>query len=202
MRKLYISAVVISLALVFAAAGCSKKVVQRVEPDEVIDLSGKWNDTDSRLVSEEMIADCLNHPWLTKHVTKNSKDPVVIVGAIRNKSSEHIAVGTFISDIERALVNSGDVSVVASSLERQDLREEKADQARFATIESLKKQGVELGADYMLTGEINTIVDQEKGEKVVFYQTDLNLIDIETNAKVWLGQKKIKKFIERKRVSY
>jgi len=202
MRKWYISAFIFSLALALAAAGCSKKVVQRVEPDEVIDLSGKWNDTDSRLVSEEMIADCLNHPWLTKHATKYSKDPVVIVGAIRNKSSEHIAVGTFISDIERALVNSGDVSVVASSLERQDLREEKADQARFSTIESLKKQGVELGADYMLTGQINTIVDQEKGEKVVFYQTDLNLIDIETNSKVWLGQKKIKKFIERKRVSY
>ena len=202
MRKWYVSAFIVSLALVLVAAGCSKKVVQRVEPDEVIDLSGKWNDTDSRLVSEEMIADCLNHPWLTKHVTKYSKGPVVIVGAIRNKSSEHIAVGTFISDIERALVNSGDVGVVASSLERQDLREEKADQARFATIESLKKQGVELGADYMLTGQINTIVDQEDGEKVVFYQTDLNLIDIETNAKVWLGQKKIKKYIERKRVSY
>jgi uncharacterized protein (TIGR02722 family) len=177
-------------------------VVHRVEPEEVIDLSGKWNATDSRLVSEEMIVDCLNHPWLTKHVTKTSEDPVVIVGAIRNKSSEHIAVGTFISDIERAFVNSGHVSVVASSLERQDLRDEKEDQARFSTIETLKKQGQELGADYMLTGQINTIVDQEKGEKVVFYQVDLNLIDIETNTKEWLGQKKIKKYIERKRASY
>lgn len=202
MRKWHFSAVLLSVAVFLLAAGCSKKVVQRVEPEEVIDLSGRWNDTDSRLVSEEMIADCMNHPWLSKHVTQTSEDPVVIVGAIRNKSSEHIAVGTFISDIERAFVNSGEVNVVAGSLERQDLREEKSDQARFATIETLKKQGQELGADYMMTGQINTIVDQEKGEKVVFYQVDLNLIDIETNAKVWLGQKKIKKFIERKRVSY
>jgi uncharacterized protein (TIGR02722 family) len=202
MKKRYLLAVLLSVAVCLPPAGCSKKVVKRVEPEEVIDLSGRWNDTDSRLVSEEMIADCMNHPWLSKHVTTTSKDPVVIVGAIRNKSSEHIAVGTFTSDIERAFINSGEVNVVASSLERQDLREEKQDQARFATIESLKKQGVELGADYMMTGEINSIIDQEEGEKVVFYQVDLSLIDIQTNAKVWIGQKKIKKFIERKRVSY
>ena len=200
-RVLYLG-VLLCVAFSLLAAGCSKKVVSRVEPEDVIDLSGRWNDTDSRLVSEEMIVDCLNHPWLTKHTTKTSKDPVVIVGAIRNKSSEHIAVGTFIADIERAFINSGHIEVVASALERGDLRDEKADQARFATIESLKKQGQELGADYMMTGQINTIVDQEKGDKVVFYQVDLNLIDIETNAKVWAGQKEIKKLVEKKRVSY
>ena len=56
----------------------------------------------------------------------------------------------------------------------------------------------ELGADYMLIGEINKITDQEGKEKVAFYQVDLTLTDLQSNEKVWLGQKKIKKYIARK----
>lgn len=183
-------------------SGCgAKKTVSRIEPEQVTDLSGRWNDTDSRLVSQEMINDCLNHPWLNQHMTKTGKKPTVIVGSMRNKSSEHIAVKTFVNDIERAFINSGQVTVVASATDREELRSEKEDQRIFASPETIKEMGRELGADYMMTGEINTIVDQEGGKKVIFYQVDLTLTNIETNVKVWLGQKKIKKFISRSRFS-
>lgn len=190
-------AVFLATALLVAAGCSSRTVVTRVDTEEQIDLSGRWNDTDSRLVSEEMIRDCLNHPWLSEHMTAKAKKPVVIVGAIRNKSQEHIPVGTFVGDIERAYVNSGKVQVVASAVERDDLRSEKRDQRINATEETLKEMGREVGADYMLIGEINQIIDSEKGEKVSYYQADLTLVDIETNVKTWLGQKKIKKYIGR-----
>ena len=184
-------------------SGCaSSKKVERLEVDTTVDLSGRWNDTDSRDVAETMIVDCLNHPWITEHVSGSmGKKPTVIVGSMRNKSTEHIAVNTFVNDIERAFINSGRVSVVASAGERQELRTEKDDQRVFATPETIKEMGKELGADYMMTGEINTIQDQEGGEKVVFYQVDLTLTNIETNVKVWLGQHKIKKLITRSRYS-
>ena len=184
-------------------SGCaSTPRVQRVDSQTVIDLSGKWNDTDSRLVSEEMIRDCLNDPWLTRHMTASgSKKPVVIVGVMRNKSTEHIAVMTFIKDIERAFIRSGQVSVVASATEREELRSEKDDQRVFADAATIKQMGKERGADYMMSGEINTIQDQEGGEKVMFYQVDLTLTNIETNEKIWMGDKKIKKLITRSRYS-
>ena len=94
------------------------------------------------------------------------------------------------NDIERAFINSGLVSVVASSNERGSLRDEKDDQSMFATPESTKQMGRELGADYMLMGQINTIEDREGGKQVTFYQVDLTLTDIESNQKIWLGQKK------------
>jgi hypothetical protein len=112
-------------ALVAAAAGCGGKSVTRIDEDETVDISGRWNDTDSRLVSEEMIKDCLNQQWIRTHMTERSTRPVVIVGAIRNKSMEHIPTDTFIADIERAFVNSGDVTVVADAGERADLRAER-----------------------------------------------------------------------------
>jgi uncharacterized protein (TIGR02722 family) len=188
-------------AMLVFSLSCQKKVVTRIETDQVTDLSGRWNDTDSRLVSETMVTDCLNHPWLSEHLRDASKNPAVIVGIIRNKSSEHIAVTTFVSDIERAFVNSGLVEVVASATDRMELRDERADQARYADEQTVKEFGRELGADYMLNGDISTIIDQEKDTKVIYYQVDLTLTDIETNRKVWIGQEKIKKLVERKRFS-
>jgi len=187
------------LAAAAVLAGCSSAPkVQRVDPNETIDLSGRWNDTDSRLVSEEMIADCMSKPWKAKHFTASGgKQPIIIVGDIRNKTTEHIAVGTFIGDIERAFINSGEAEMVASAEERAQIREERADQQQYSSEETMNQWGREHGANYMLGGVINSIEDQDKGELVVFYQIDLNLIDLERNTKVWQGQKKIKKYVAR-----
>ena len=202
MNKLQVllTCVVVS-SLILSGCAASKKV-ERIDTETIIDLSGRWNDTDSRMVSEGMIIDCLNHPWITQHMSASmGKKPAVIVGSMRNKSTEHIAVKTFVNDIERAFINSGQVNVVASVVEREELRTEKDDQRVFANPETIKQMGQELGADYMMTGEINTIQDQEGGQKVTFYQVDLTLTNVETNVKVWLGQHKIKKFITRSRYS-
>jgi uncharacterized protein (TIGR02722 family) len=195
-----IAAIVLCVA-VLGSIGCSHKVVTRIPTDSVTDLSGRWNDTDSRLVSEEMISDCLSKPWKTQHWETAKKKPVVIVGIIRNKTTEHIAVDTFIGDIERAFINTGEVSVVASSEEREQIREERADQQTYSSDETVKQWGKEKGADYLMGGVISSITDEEKGEKVVYYQIDLNLINLEDNSKVWLGQKKIKKYIGKNKVS-
>lgn len=182
-------------ALAFGPAGCAKKVVSRIDPGETVDLSGRWNDTDSRLVAEEMIGDCLGHPWLPRFNREQSKSPTIIAGSIRNKSLEHIPVGTFLHDIERALVNAGEVQVVASAEERGEVRAEREDQRINASPETLKKMGQEVGADFMLLGEINQINDKEGNREVRYYQVDLSLVNIETNVKTWLGQKKIKKYV-------
>jgi hypothetical protein len=181
--------------------GCGGKTVTRIEPDTTVDLSGRWNDSDSRLVSDEMIHNCLNQPWLRRHMTDTSKEPVVIVGAVRNKSQEHIPVETFIKDIERAFIADGKVRVVADAGERVDLRAEREAMQGNVTADTLKKFGREVGADYVMMGMINQIVDEQEGKKVSFYQTDLELINVETNEKVWIGTKKIKKYIGKSKYS-
>ena len=42
---------------------------------------------------------------------------------------------------------------------------------------------------------ISSIEDHESGKAVYYYQVDLSLTDLETNEKVWLGQKKLKKVV-------
>jgi len=191
----FIISFVVTVALVGISA-CGQQVT-RVETDSVTDLSGNWNDTDSRLVADEMIQDALSRSWLTRFNREQGKPPTVIVGDVRNLSHEHINTRTFIADMERALINSGEVDFVASGQERQEIRTERKDQDLHATEETRKAMGQETGADFMLKGTINTIIDAISDEQVRFYQVDLTLIDLASNRKVWVGQKKIKKAIEK-----
>ena len=185
-------------ALSIFLIGCSSgRQVTRVSTDTDIDLSGRWNDTDSRLVAEQMVNSLTTKPWLTDFTSQNSKKPAVIVGTVRNLSSEHIQTGTFIDDIERELVNSGKVAFVASKGERKEVREERMDQQTNSSEETAKKLADETGADYMLQGSIKDIVDRSGGTEVKFYQVDLVLIDLQSNEKVWMDTKKIKKVIDR-----
>ena len=188
--------VLLVLGLAAGVAAC-KPTVTREDPNSVKDLSGKWNDTDSRKVSQEMIQDVLSQRWLSKFNAKHSQMPTVIVGTVRNLSHEHINTRTFVADIRRALINSGEVGFVASSEERGEIRSERKDQDLHASEETRKAMGKETGADFMLKGTINTIIDAIEGEQVRFYQIDITLIDLSTNRMVWAGQQKIKKSIER-----
>jgi len=190
----------INMALVaFLAVGvtaCKTTTVERVDTDTVQDLSGNWNDTDSRLVSSRMVSDMMSRKWLTSYQVKNGKNPVLIVGAVRNLSHEHINTRTFIADLERELINSGEIDFVASSTERQEIRDERTDQTDNASMNTQNIAGEETGADFMLKGQINTIFDAAGDTQVKYYQIDLTLISLKDNRKVWLGQKKIKKVLE------
>lgn len=189
------------LLVAFLLVGCrpSQKIT-RIDPGTTTDLSGKWNDTDARLVAEEMIEDALAKPWLNRFNRNSQKPPVVIVGRVRNESMEHIDTEVFTKELERAFVNSGEITVVANSQERGDVRDERLDQQTNASYETTKKMGQELGADYMMIGNINSIVDEAVDSRTlaVFYTVNLEFVNIETNQKVWIGNKKIKKFIERR----
>jgi len=176
--------------------------VERVDVEETHDLSGAWNDTDSRLVSEEMINDMLSRPWRQEYTSRNRKQPTVIVGTVRNLSHEHINVNTFVNDIERAMINSGKVTFVASSQERQEIRDERKDQDLHAREDTRKAMGQELGADFMLKGSINTIIDMEGTTQLRYYQVDLNLISLKDNRITWVGQKKIKKLVKNSKLRY
>ena len=190
---------IVVMALAVVVAGCGGKTVTRVDPGEQIDLSGNWNDVDSQNVAADLVAQITGAAWVADHVTSKGDRPAIIVGVIRNRTVEHIPMKTLTADLERTFINSGRVRVVASPDERDQVRDERADQQDFASPESMARWGRELGADYMLLGELNTIVDQEGRQQVKFYQTDTYLVDLETNIKVWAGQTKTKKFVSNRR---
>ena len=201
MGKRFFNVLLIVLTSFFV--GCAGHHVKRIEVNEVVDLSGRWNDTDSRLVAQEMIEDALNRSWVPEFHGRNNRSPVVIVGFIKNQSHEHINTDVFTKDLERTLLNSGKVKFVASHDERTGVREEREDQNKsgYTNPDTMKKIGKETGADYMLIGSVNSIKDEVKSRYVIMYQTNLEMIDLETNEKVWIGQKDLKKVVEKSKYS-
>ncbi len=177
-------------------ASCSSHKVERVSIDEKIDLSGRWNDTDSRMVAEEMVSQITRGAWIDNYTkAHDGQKPVVVVGLVYNKTSEHIEPATFIKDVEKAFINSGRVRLVQAGEKREELRRERAAQQEFASLQTAKQWGRELGADFMLNGDIASIIDTYRKEQVTYYQVTLELSDLESSEVVWMGDKKIKKYI-------
>ncbi len=186
----------IAMALITSCA--SSKTVRRVNADTVTDLSGYWNDTDVRIVANTLINDCVNAPAIDNYIKKNGKAPVVIVGNFRNDSDEHLDTSILTKKFEAALINSGKVDFVASASEREELREERIEQQDWASEETVKRLANETGADFMLIGSVKTMVDADSKTIARTYFVYAELIDIETNRKLWVGDNSdIKKIVDR-----
>lgn len=190
-----------SVILALSLVGCSTSVT-RMDVAEVKDLSGAWNDTDSQMVAAEMMQDVLSREWIGEFKVDQKRKPAVIVGEVRNLSHEHINVSTFVQELQRNLINSGKVKFVASSTEREEVRGERSDQDIHASEATRKAMGKEKGADFMLKGTINTIIDASGRDQLRYYQINLTLISLVDNEIVWNGEKKIKKFVARSNLRF
>jgi uncharacterized protein (TIGR02722 family) len=183
---------IILLATLFS---CQQSVT-RVAPDTQIDLSGRWNDSDSRLVADKMISELMASERFKEYAKEKGRKPAIVVGLIRNKTSEHIDSDTYIKKLEVALYNSNVAEVVESEEFRDKLRQERAQQQDFADPATVAQWGKEIGANLMLFGEMTSETDTSNKKRVVNYITTLYLTDIETGKRVWYGQQEIKKFVK------
>ena len=180
--------------LIAALTGCATPKVERIDAETVTDLSGYWNDTDVRLVADTLIKECTNAPAISNYTRTKGKFPVVIVGTFKNQSDEKF---------EAALVNRGKVDFVASAAERGELRQERKEQQDWSSEETAKRLANETGADFMLIGAVKTIVDMNDKKSSRTYYVTAELIDIESNRKLWIGENsEIKKLITKPKVRF
>ena len=188
---------VVAMCALVSLSSC-KKQVHRISVDKVKDLSGRFNDTDSQMIAQGIVEHMLNECYDLNNGPREQK--ILAVGDVRNLSHEHIDCSTFMNDIERNLINSGRCRVIANRSIRDAIQEELADLGEdFTSIDRLEQQrncAKKLGVNRMIFGSITSIVDKEKNETVKFYQFDIKLIDIDTNEVLWMGTKKIKKYIK------
>lgn len=182
--------------LICICISCQTRKVTRIDPSSEIDLSGRWNDVDSRKVADQMIYDLFQSPSFKSYAQEKNRKPVIIMGLIRNKTSEHIDADNFIKKFEVVIHNSNVADIVESAEFRDKLRVERAEQQDYADPSTIKQWGKELGADVMLFGDMTSETDVYNKKRVVNYITTLYLTDVETNKRIWYGQNEIKKFVQ------
>jgi uncharacterized protein (TIGR02722 family) len=170
--------------------------VSRVNPEEEMNLSGRWNDTDSRMVANKMTSEFLNSEKYKEYAAALGKKPAIITGVIKNRTTEHIDASNYIKKFELAIYNSGVAELVESDEQRDKIRLERVQQQDFSDPATIAQWGKEVGANLMLFGEMTSETDVYNNKRVVNYLTTLFLTDMETNKRIWYGQHEIKKFIK------
>jgi penicillin-binding protein activator len=188
--------VYVLIFILLAMMSCQTRSVTRIDPAQQIDLSGRWNDVDSRKVADQMIYELFDSESFKRYADAKAKKPVIIIGQIRNKTSEHIDADNFIKKFEMVIHNSNVAELVESGEFRDKLRVERSEQQDYSDPATAKRWGMETGADVMLFGDMTSEVDTYNNKRVVNYITTLYLTDLETNKRIWYGQNEIKKYVK------
>lgn len=188
----------VSFFAVFFISCASNTIVKRIDSETVKDLDGYWNDSDVRIVCNNLIREFDKSVFASEYRLAHGRKPVVIVGQIKNVSDEHIDTTIVSNYLRNALINSGATNFVSSSIERGFLREERLDQADNASEETAKAIGNETGADAMMLGSVRTIVQTQDNKSVRAYFVNVELHDLESNIILWSGEDdSVKKVITR-----
>jgi PBP1b-binding outer membrane lipoprotein LpoB len=201
MKKTKMAAIFLPALILFAACSSAPK---RIDADTVVDLSGRWNDSDVRMVCASLISDCLNETRVNQYIEEfakknEGKRPACIVGTFENKTSEHNVNTSIISrSMASAIVNSGKFVFVAGGDTREEIRAERQDQQSNASEETASALGKETGANLLLRGTVESMVDQAGTTEVRSYFVYAELINIENDEVLWSKEnKEIKKVISR-----
>jgi uncharacterized protein (TIGR02722 family) len=202
MKKTKVFVIFLPALIVFAACSSTPKVT-RIDADTVVDFSGRWNDSDIRMVCDSLINDCLASPRVAQYIEQFTSQnrgslPACLVGSFKNDTSEHIDTSIISRSMQVAIVNSGKLDFVAGGDTREELRTERQDQQSNASEETASAVGKETGADLLLTGSVKSSVEQMGNTMVRSYFVFAEMYNIETGKPVWSKENsEIKKVISR-----
>ena len=170
--------------------------VTRVDPQTPVDVDYRFNDTDARDIYMAMVDDALKRPWIDNHLReRGGQRPVVIVGPVTNATQDYIDTRMITTSIERELINSGRVRFVAMKEQRDPIRGEREQGQEWSRPETRKRMKFELGADYIVLGRIMDDKPKTLSGRggVSYFKANLEIIDLESNEKIWIGEREIKK---------
>ena len=135
-------------------------------------------------------------------LTANTR-PILFVESIKNKTSEHIDTESITDSVSTKLLRSGkfrfvDMARVAAVREQLDFQQNSGlvDTSKAIAI------GQQVGAQYMLYGNLSSIVKSNKDKSDVYYKFTLRLMDLKSGLVEWADETEIRKTKEKKLVSW
>ena len=181
MRLSVISLVLACSLLVLALSGCGGPRAftkgEYDDPTRVELLDDKYNEADMQQMADTVIKAMV----ACGYVANASKPPVVIVERVANRTEEHIDTVSLTDKIRTALIKTGKVRFVNKE-ERGTLSDEyDYNAAGNVSGHTAKKRGSQIGADYILSGNLVTNIQQVGNDKFIYYKLTMNLTNLETS---------------------
>lgn len=187
------------LALSLMVTSCGPKAFVKGQYDDVNRenlMNDQWSETDMQKAVADLVGSLMNSPV----ITQSKKMPVVMVTNLQNKTSEHIDTQSIMDMVRVELMQSGRVAFIDKEA-RQDIADEYNYQNSGMVGEDSKKgPGGQIGADFIINGRLDSIVQEVGKDKSVYYKLTLNLTNLKTSMIQWTNQKQIRKTFKKKSV--
>ena len=191
-----------SIASAIALAGCSQRTVVQYGDEKAVETTDiNFGSTDLQKVAEQMASSLVNSP-VVGTLTQNSR-PILFVERIKNKTSEHIDTESVTDSLSTKLLQSGKFRFV--DMTRVDaVKKQISFQQESGMVDATKaiQFGKQVGAEYMLYGNLSSIVKSNQDKSDVYYKFTLRLMDLESGLVEWADETEIRKTSERKTVGW
>lgn len=193
---------IISAAASLVLAGCGEKAFVKGDYDNNVQdtnlLNDKWSESDMQNAVRDLVASATNH----RSITAAKTPPIVMITRLQNKTSEHIDTQSITDMFRVELMRSGNVSFVDKAA-RDDIAEEYDYQnSGMVSRETQKGPGGQVGADFILNGRLDSIVQQAGRDKTVYYKMTMNMTNLKSGLIVWSDYKQIRKKFKKQRVGF
>ncbi len=161
-------------------------------------LNDQWSETDMQNAVKALATSLMNHPSMANAKTP----PIVMVTNLQNKTSEHIDTQSIMDKIRVELMKSGKAEFIDKEA-RQDIADEYNYQnSGMVSDETKKGPGGQTGADFILNGRLDSIVQEVGKDKTVYYKLTLNLTNLKTTRITWTDDKQLRKVYRKKTIGF
>jgi penicillin-binding protein activator len=188
------------LSLVTWVVGCGPRQFVKGDYDDNVEdtnlLTDRWSETDMQKAVKDLVSSATAH----RAISGAARPPIVMVTRLQNKTSEHIDTQSITDMFTVELMRSGKVTFVDKAA-RDDIAEEYDYQdSGMVNRETKKGKGGQVGADFIMNGRLDSIVQEAGREKTVYYKLTMNLTNLKTGLIEWTDQKQMRKQFRKKRV--
>ncbi|MFV7769025.1 penicillin-binding protein activator LpoB [Shewanella marisflavi] len=179
------------IAVAIGLAGCQSKV-QYGDATEVETVNENFGSTDLQAITAKMVDSMLSFPPVVAMTAKDR--PIIFVDKIKNKTSEHIDTESVTDSISNKLLRSGKFRFI--DLTKVDAVRKQLDYQNNSGMvdpSTAINFGRQIGAQFMLYGNLSSIVKQDGSTTDVYYKMTMRLMDLETGLIEWSDEKEIRK---------
>lgn len=181
-------------------ASCGPKAFVNGEYDNNVErtnlMTDEWSESDMQETVKALVASLMAHPIVAKSKTR----PVVMVTQLQNKTSEHIDTQSIMDMVRVELMRTGKLAFIDKEA-RADIDDEYNYQNSGRVSDETKKgPGGQTGADFIVNGRLDSIIQEVGKNKSVYYKITLNLTSIKSGMIEWTDQKQIRKLYKKKTI--
>ncbi|MFN7130845.1 MAG: penicillin-binding protein activator LpoB [Myxococcales bacterium] len=168
------------------------------DPNVIEMLSDQFNENDLQLIAKKMV-DSMSTSGSYQQI---SGRPLLIIGKMKNNTSEHIDMQSLSDKVKVNLARGGKFAFVNKDAREEIAQEYEYQQSGYVKAGEAKGPGQQASADYLLTGAISSIVQEVGNDKLVYYKMTMELTNLKSGVIEWTDEKELRKKFEKRSIGW